>query len=102
MAHTEAGFSVNAIGITPTPERAAVVGAHLALIEKRIGALATGDTDVNFLNLEGATENRVRAAYSAVDWRRLVRLKDHYDPSNLFRFNRNIPGSATAEPASSH
>jgi FAD/FMN-containing dehydrogenase len=44
----------------------------------------------------------VRAAYSAVDWQRLVRLKDHYDPSNLFRFNRNIPGSATAETAYGH
>jgi len=99
MAHTQAGFSVNAIGITPTPERAAAVEAHLARIEKRIGALATGDTYVNFLDLEGATEKRVRAAYSAADWRRLVGLKDRYDPSNLFRFNRNIPGSATAEPA---
>ena len=102
MAHTQAGFSVNAIGITPTPERAAAVEAHLARIEKRIGALATGDTYVNFLDLEGATEKRVRAAYSAADWCRLVGLKDRYDPSNLFRFNRSIPGSATAEPAYSY
>ena len=102
MAHTDAGFSVNAIGITPTPERTAAVKAHLGLIENRLGALATGDTYINFLDLEGATERRVRAAYSAVDWQRLVRLKDHYDPSNLFRFNRNIPGSATAETAYGH
>lgn len=48
------------------------------------------------LDLEGATDKRVRAAYSAADWRRLVHLKDRYDPSNLFRYNRNVPGSATA------
>jgi len=102
MAHTDAGFSVNAIGVTPTPERTAAVRAHLGLIENRLGALATGDTYINFLDLEGATEKRVRAAYSAVDWQRLVRLKDHYDPSNLFRFNRNIPGSATAGPGYPH
>ena len=99
MAHTTAGFSLNAIGMTPTPERAAAVAAHLARIEQRIGALATGDTYVNFLDLEGATEKRVRAAYSTADWQRLVRLKDQYDPEHLFRFNRNVPGSATAEPA---
>lgn len=102
MAHTAAGFSVNAIGVTPTPERAAAVSAHLALIERRLGALATGDTYVNFLDLEGASDKRVRAAYSTADWQRLVRLKDRYDPSNLFRFNRNIPGSATVEPAYIH
>ena len=79
MAHTTAGFSLNAIGMTPTPERAAAVAAHLARIEQRIGALATGDTYVNFLDLEGATEKRVRAAYSTADWQRLVRLKDQYD-----------------------
>src|SRR5664280_3793948 len=59
MAHTEAGFSLNAIGVTPTPERAAAVGVHLDRIQQRIGALATGDTCVNFLDLEGATEKRV-------------------------------------------
>ena len=35
--------------------------------------------------------NAIRAAYSADDWDRLVRLKAHYDPNNVFRFNRNIP-----------
>jgi len=102
MAHTEAGFSLNAIGVTPTPERAAAVGVHLDRIQQRIGALATGDTCVNFLDLEGATEKRVRAAYSTADWQRLVRLKERYDPSNLFRFNRTIPGSVTAGPAYVH
>ena len=84
------------------PERAAAVGVHLDRIEQRIGALANGDTCVNFLDLEGATEKRVRAAYSTADWQRLVRLKERYDPSNLFRFNRTIPGSVTAGPAYVH
>ena len=29
-------------------------------------------------------------AYSSDDWKRLVGLKEHRDPRNLFRFNRNI------------
>ncbi len=52
---------------------------------------ATGATYLNFLDLDGATPQRVRAAYSAEDWARLVALKARRDPDNLFRFNRNIP-----------
>ncbi len=101
MAHTRAAFSLNAIGITPTTERAAAVRAHLATIRHRIGALASGDTYINFLDLDGATPERIRAAYSTADWQRLTRLKETYDPANVFRFNRNIPGPAAAQPAHS-
>jgi FAD/FMN-containing dehydrogenase len=55
----------------------------------------TGATFANFLELDGAAPERVRAAYSPEDWERLVALKDRYDPDNLFRFNRNIPPSST-------
>jgi len=101
MAHTRATVSLNAIGITPNPERAAAVLAHLATIRHRIGALATGDTYINFLDLDGATPERIRTAYSAADWLRLVRLKETYDPADVFRFNRNIPVPAPVGPAHS-
>jgi FAD/FMN-containing dehydrogenase len=57
----------------------------------------TGATFANFLELHGASAERVRAAYSPEDWERLVGLKDSYDPDNLFRFNRNIPPSSTEQ-----
>ena len=53
----------------------------------------TGDTYVNFMELDGASSERVKAAYAPEDYERLVALKDRYDPHNLFRFNRNIPPS---------
>ena len=53
----------------------------------------TGDTYVNFMELEGASAERVKAAYAPEDYEHLVALKDRYDPSNIFRFNRNIPPS---------
>ncbi len=49
---------------------------------------STGGVYVNFLGDEG--EGRVRAAYGASRYDRLVGLKDRYDPGNLFRLNQNI------------
>jgi hypothetical protein len=46
------------------------------------------------MDLDGASPERVKAAYSADDWGRLVELKDRRDPDNLFRFNRNVPPSS--------
>ncbi len=98
MAHTAAAYSLNAVGVTPTPTQAAAVRDHLSLLASRIQPYATGDTYLNFLDLEGATPERIRAAYSPADWDRLVRLKTAYDPANLFRFNRNIPPSPQPHP----
>ncbi|MGH3043129.1 MAG: FAD-binding oxidoreductase [Gaiellaceae bacterium] len=43
---------------------------------------------VNFLGEEGG--NRVRQAYGARNYERLVELKRTYDPTNFFRLNQNI------------
>ncbi|MDQ2682632.1 MAG: FAD-binding oxidoreductase [Chloroflexota bacterium] len=43
---------------------------------------------VNFLDHEG--QDRIREAYGDVNYERLVRIKAHYDPDNMFRFNQNI------------
>jgi hypothetical protein len=53
----------------------------------------TGDTYVNFMELEGASAERVKAAYAPEDFELLIALKDRYDPQNVFRFNRNIAPS---------
>ncbi len=48
---------------------------------------ATGDAYVNFMTDDEA--GRVETAYGD-SYRRLVELKDRYDPGNLFRLNQNI------------
>jgi hypothetical protein len=52
---------------------------------------AGGRVYVNFLGEEG--DNRVRQAYGAPNYERLVKLKRAFDPTNFFRLNQNIqPG----------
>jgi FAD/FMN-containing dehydrogenase len=72
---------------------AQAVQAHLAYVAEEMRPYETGATYVNFLEFDGATPERVRAAYSSEDWEHLVGLKNRYDPANLFRFNRNSPPS---------
>jgi hypothetical protein len=43
---------------------------------------------VNFLSDEGKA--RLRSAYPGRTWDRLKTIKQHYDPTNLFRLNHNI------------
>ena len=99
MGRSDSKFILNGIGATFSPEMARAVGAYLAYVAEAVKTHASGAQYVNFMDLDGATPERVRAAYSPEDWERLVALKDRYDPTNLFRFNRNIPPSPAARPA---
>jgi FAD/FMN-containing dehydrogenase len=55
----------------------------------------TGAAYLNF-----TAEDRVREAFGAEKYARLVALKDRYDPDNLFRLNQNIvPSRQVGEPA---
>jgi FAD/FMN-containing dehydrogenase len=93
MGRGDARFIMNGVGATFTPEMAEGVKAHLARVVEATRPYQTGDTYVNFMELDGASADRVRAAYPPEDWERLVALKDRYDAQNVFRFNRNIAPS---------
>ena len=94
MGRSDAAYAMNGIGATFTPEMAQAVQAYLAHVAEAAKPHATGATYVNFVDLNGASPERVKAAYSADDWERLVELKGRRDPGNLFRYNRNIPPSS--------
>ena len=66
------------------PQREAWVDAFMAAIHQ-------GDSGayVNFVGDEGA--QRVHDAYPPATYERLATIKTHYDPTNLFRLNQNIP-----------
>ena len=97
MGRSDCRFIMYGLGATPTPEVAQAVQAYLAYVAEAVRPHASGTTYVNFIDLDGTSVERVRAAYSPEDWQRLVALKDRRDSTNLFRFNRNIPPSLTKE-----
>ena len=103
LAHTADGLStrgkgdsrfiMNGVGPAFTPEMAEGVLAYLARVAEATRPFQTGDTYVNFMELDGASSERVKASYAPEDYERLVALKDRHDPNIVFRFNRNIPPS---------
>jgi hypothetical protein len=97
IGRPDSSFIMFGAGATPTLEVAQLVQANLTRLAEEMRPYETGATYVNFLELDGANPERVRAAYSPEDWERLVELKHKYDPDNLFRFNRNIPPSSVGE-----
>lgn len=84
-------FVFNTIGMWDAGESR---DAHVKWVRETWDALqevGAGDPYVNFLSDEGVDE--VRAAYGGDTYRRLVELKERYDPANTFRLNQNIRAS---------
>jgi FAD/FMN-containing dehydrogenase len=55
---------------------------------------SAGGVYVNYLGQEADEgAERLKAAYGAKKYKRLVALKNQYDPKNLFRINQNIKPS---------
>jgi hypothetical protein len=88
FAHRASRIMVNVAAFYNGPEDKTV---REAWVSDFASTLRQGDGGayVNFLGDE--SEARVRAAYPGATWDRLVEIKRHYDPTNLFRLNQNIP-----------
>ena len=96
FAHRRSRIMVNVAAFYNGPEDRP---AREAWVADFAAALNQGDSGayVNFLTGEG--EEQVRAAYPESTWNRLAAIKAHYDPTNLFHVNHNIP--PLAEPKAS-
>jgi len=93
FAHRRSRIMVNCAALYERADQEAVYGPWVSSFA---AALKQGDEGayVNFLTDEGP--ERVRAAYPGSTWDRLAAIKRHYDPTNLFRLNQNIPPAASA------
>jgi FAD/FMN-containing dehydrogenase len=84
---TAHNVNINAVWTEEDPDAV----RHIAWARDFFGAMqpqAEGRVYVNFLGEEGG--NRVRQAYGARTYERLVNLKRAYDPTNFFKLNQNI------------
>ena len=90
--HREAPFLLNVIGKWPGggpgPEHVAWARDLVTSMEE----FGTGAAYVNFLG-DAEDKDRLRSAYGAETYDRLVAMKDRFDPENVFHLNQNIAPS---------
>jgi FAD/FMN-containing dehydrogenase len=94
FAHRDATHIVNVIARTPTAEGFGHVRAWARAVTEAVSP--GGATYVNFTGEQ--VSDLVRRSYPNSTYRRLVDVKDRYDPGNLFRLNQNIEPSPPAAP----
>jgi FAD/FMN-containing dehydrogenase len=81
-------FIVNCIARTPD---ASLLSPHRAWATQARDAMAAYGNGRLYVNFTGeGGEERAKAAYPPSTYARLQRIKDRYDPQNLFRFNQNV------------
>jgi len=96
----DASYLLNVAARWKDPAESRIHEAWANQADGELRRFVTGRVYINFLGEEG--HDRVRDAYGADTYPRLVELKDRYDPTNLFRVNQNIrpsPGDPFRFPA---
>ena len=83
-------FVLNAVTGTPESE---LLGAHTEWARTVIASAEGDETGRAYVNFLGDTAE-AESAYGEETYKRLVALKDEYDPTNVFRLNQNIRPSA--------
>ena len=84
---------VSALAAAPTPRVLEGGRQSVAALFEALEPALTGEVLINGLDAGNTGAHLTRAAYSEANYRKLVALKDKYDPANVFRFNHNIAPS---------
>ena len=89
--HREARYSFLICGMTPDPKNNPEIVSWTQEFFDAMTPFTDESVYVNYLGAQDEEgEDRVLAAYGAEKYERLVKLKNKYDPSNLFRLNQNV------------
>jgi hypothetical protein len=86
----ESSLTLQAIGITPTPEAHRAFVDHTDRMKQDLKPWLTGRVYLNFLEGEEAVR-RTKDGYSPENYRQLSALKAKYDPENRLGFSFGIP-----------
>lgn len=87
---------VSALAAAPTPQALERGKRSVGALLEALKPALTGEVLINSLDAGNTGPHLTRAAYSEANYRKLVALKDKYDPANVFRFNHNIAPSKGA------
>jgi len=90
FAYRDANFATVIVGAWPEPGRSE---ENIAWVRRYYDAVAPHSEEGGYVNfMAGDDQDRVRANYRG-NYERLVRIKQAYDPGNLFHLNQNIQPS---------
>ena len=88
FSHRSAGYIANIIARSPDGKRFA---AHTKWARAARDAVSIYGPGAMYVNFTGDGEpDKVRASYPPATYARLVQVKQQYDPTNMFRSNKNI------------
>jgi FAD/FMN-containing dehydrogenase len=95
IGRRDSRYITNVIGgwFDPSMQDAEIANVRATAADVR--KFSDGGAYLNFLDADEG-DARIRAAYGEAKYERLVALKDHYDPENVFRLNQNIRPSGAA------
>jgi FAD/FMN-containing dehydrogenase len=85
--HRDATWTEVIVGVDPDPAKKEEISAWAKEYWSALHPYSSGGAYVNFMMEEG--EERIRATYGK-NYKRLAKIKKHYDPANVFRVNQNI------------
>ena len=87
FSHRSTPFDIDIFGIWTDPRES---DRHLAWGRAFGAALQPFSRGVYINEMGSEGDERIRAAYNAANYARLVTLKKQYDPTNFWRMNQNI------------
>lgn len=100
FGHRDAEYSFMSLGVCSDPAETDSCARWTREFWNAVQPWATGGVYVNYLGREvDEGVGRIEAAYGPEKYKRLVALKDKYDPGNFFRLNQNIKPSQTTSVA---
>ena len=85
--YRDANWGMVMVGVDPDPANADLIRDWARAYWEDLHPFSSGGAYVNMMMEEG--QDRIRAAYGD-NYDRLARIKQRYDPTNLFRVNQNI------------
>jgi FAD/FMN-containing dehydrogenase len=89
-AYRDSNWAHVIVGVDPSPSNSKRITQWTKSYWNELHPYSAGGAYVNFMMEEG--QDRVKATYGS-NYERLVKVKNKYDPNNLFRVNQNIKPS---------